>query len=117
MNNTDKQLLIDAALAVGIESIYEEYHDDGMGGIVGPFYWYDENTHMYYYDWNPLDSNVDAFKLMVDLGLSIDISDQRIYAIGENENTSIFVECGSDEYAATRRAIVMAAADNYRSGK
>ena len=61
--------------------------------------------------WNPLDDDGDALRLAVKLGLAINITPSKIYASdgcidGVNE-----VMDTSDLYAATRRAIVRAAAE------
>lgn len=59
--------------------------------------------------WNPLTDDGDALRLAVDLGL-------QVYGreIGCSVNEFLFVDeadCGHDKYAATRRAIVMCAAE------
>lgn len=59
--------------------------------------------------WNPLDDDGDALRLAVKLELHVFGS-----KIGGNVNDDLFVDsadCGNDSFAATRRAIVIAAAD------
>lgn len=54
--------------------------------------------------WNPLEDDGDAFRLMVDLNMSVNVHLQDVEADGNDESF------GGDPYAATRRAIVRAAA-------
>jgi len=63
-------------------------------------------------DWNPLDDNADAFELMVDLTLDVDFIDQWTtvwHWIGDDRTVEVESE-NCDRYAATRLAIVRAAA-------
>lgn len=63
--------------------------------------------------WNPLSSDGDALRLAVKLHLFLDITDDRTQAClstGDTED-SIEIHGSSDPYAATRRAIVRAAAE------
>jgi hypothetical protein len=66
------------------------------------------------YDWNPLTNDGDALRLAVKLGIGIDFN----FADGEGETSAAqalqIFQCenhGNDPYAATRRAIVRAAAE------
>jgi len=63
--------------------------------------------------WNPLDSDADAFRLMVDCGIDVATTHNRVSAIVEGGG-GVIVESesmhGTDKHAATRRAIVRAAA-------
>jgi hypothetical protein len=73
--------------------------------------------------WNPLIDDGDAFRLAVNLNLRVDCYDQQVetmdgcgpYKIGSETFTNTFVKIeptdkGENKYAATRRAIVRAAA-------
>ena len=99
-NHTDKELLMLAAKAYGIEVDYR--HGSGA------FYYDDENTGRE--EWGPLDDDGQALRLAVKLGLEINICDQfgetNVYA----SNYYADEKHNSDPYAATRRAIVRAAA-------
>ena len=64
--------------------------------------------------WNPLNDDGDALRLAVKLGIGIDFN----FADGEGETSAAqtlgrykFEKHGNDPYAATRRAIVRAAAE------
>ena len=110
---TDKELLELAAKAAGIE------HNDryGKGLWVGEFYSGKE--------WNPLTNDDDALRLVVKLGISITpypvystehhsvICKQRRKSdtMREKNPTEVIELYGNDPYAATRRAIVRAAAE------
>lgn len=63
-------------------------------------------------DWNPLEEDGDAFRLMVKMNLAVSVEPGEAWAHHE----SVFVGSpvqhdGRDPYAATRRAIVRAAAE------
>lgn len=108
---TDRELLELAAKAAGIK-IFSYQHDKINGTINGK-----TNFH-----WNPLIDDGDAFRLAVDLGLRIrieldpiglteivvpvvDFAGSGLFALTE------FHKCyDNDRHAATRRAIVRAAA-------
>ena len=74
-------------------------------------------------DWNPLDSGTDAFNLMVELELEVSFGDRYFFAEGkmsfcgeywdssESCYFKHFVLHGDDPSAATRRVIVLAAAE------
>ena len=63
------------------------------------------------YQWNPLDDDGDAFRLVVKLGLLINPRpNSKSVFVGYKDGDGI-VESGDDLYAATRRAIVLAAAN------
>ena len=118
---TDRELLELAAKAVGIKpdpKLYEE----GIGVC-----WSGEDSDgVYVQCWNPLMDDGDALRLAVKLGISL--LPYPVYA--ENERHSVIAKqrrkgdplreanptevhelYGSDPYAATRRAIVRAAAE------
>ena len=90
---TDRELLELAAKAAGIEGIYR-----GDTVHVSGIYQYPDNTY-----WNPLTDDGDALRLVVKLRL--DLSLLRRTQNYKNDRTRM------DSYAATRRAIVRAAAE------
>lgn len=98
---TDKELLELAAKAAGIE-----YNDRyGKGLWLGEFYSGKE--------WNPLTDDGDALRLAVKLKMGISIpvfKKHRADAISFLHPLVNAIEEGNDPYAATRRAIVRAAA-------
>lgn len=64
--------------------------------------------------WNPLTDDGDALRLAVKLNLSADFFDDEIavgYTPNCNESEQVIELVGNDPYAATRRAIVRAAAE------
>ena len=88
-------------------------------GWMGPAFMYvKDNT---FTDWNPLDDDGDALRLAVKLGLDVCIDKppvvgepytQAIGFIGDGKEIEDAVELhNGDSYAATRRAIVRAAAE------
>jgi len=99
---TDRELLELAAKASGIEWIdYSEEH----GLLLDPFV---------FTPWNPLDDSGDALRLAVNLRLTVswDRFDDDDYATATPPHTNRGYDCMVDQnpYAATRRAIVRAAA-------
>ena len=62
-------------------------------------------------DWEPLDENGDAFRLMVDCGLEVSCHDDYVDVSGYSGSAIQVEDYGTDKHAATRRAIVRAAAD------
>lgn len=108
---TDRELLELAAMAAGIHAtlIDDELTPDGL-------YLNGERTPDNNKFWNPLNEDGDALRLFVKLQLDLRLWDRpatksqaRVY-IGDVEPFSIREEFGGDQYAATRRAIVRAAA-------
>jgi len=110
---TDKELLELAAKAAGIDAYWSvdgsiqrhEIFVTVAGGSHG--------TMPYESEWNPLKSDSDALRLAVKLGLCVDISigfDTTTVDYFVNEDTSLCEAHHSDPLAATRRAIVRAAA-------
>jgi hypothetical protein len=100
----DRQLLELAAKAVGVSL-------DWRSGSCC-YYYDDEETGRE--EWNPLDDDRQAFRLAVKLELTPygPLSDYP-WAACQNQDASIdqTVPAGDDPYAATRRAIVRAAAE------
>jgi hypothetical protein len=99
---TDRELLELAAKAAGMEYSDRQWSE------------YDED----YVTWNPLDDDGDALRLAVRLELWIfspDIDDLKVHVRLRNEQVSVAEKVVDDPYAATRRAIVRAAAEIGRS--
>ncbi len=96
---TDKELLELAAKAAGISGLYrgDTVHIQG-------FYVYPNNTL-----WNPLTDNGDALWLAVKLELNV-CCDADGAAVIDKEGGPTWESAKTDPYAATRRAIVRAAA-------
>lgn len=96
--NDGRELLELAAKAAGI------YWDRNLE------VWY-SNDHVRS-DWNPLTDDSDALRLAVKLGLQVITAGRRIAQAIEYESGA-YGECekDADPYAATRRAIVRAAAE------
>jgi hypothetical protein len=101
---TDRELLEAAAKAVGIGS----YKGDYANGL-------DTKTGF----WNPLTDDGDALRLAVKLGISV--SQERrngcVFCDANEGKVTADEEFGTDPYAATRRAIVRAAAEIGRAMK
>lgn len=94
---TDRELLEMAAKAAGISPAGFDGHNVG---------WYQPSTGKVG-AWNPLTDDGDALRLAVKLGLWIHIGTYYVAIDG----THIEEACGQDLCAATRRAIVRAAAE------
>jgi len=102
---TDRELLEAAAKAAGIELLWHNFSSipslwEGLGSDTV---------------WNPLTDDGDAFRLMVNLRLVVDAGgvtprNERIY-VGGLEGYLADEPTGVDICAATRRAIVRAAAE------
>lgn len=117
----DKELLELAAKAAGIEGKY-------VSGFMPDTYFYQSNTDGIYYIhdnqgyaiWNPLTNDGDALRLAVKLGVS-DSGGLVLFFADADDNSVVmqkFGDCSdvlevveSDPCAATRRAIVRAAAE------
>ena len=108
---TDRELLEAAAKACGI---------DGAYGVASDDYYYDGNVEGILtilpdgqsYVWNPLTDDGDALRLMVKLRLTVNCSYDEVAICGQEfTQKEVFIERnGEDPLAATRRAIVRAAA-------
>lgn len=103
---TDRELLELAAKAARIEGNYEPKYFCGAG----------PNDHGIYVEetgwlWNPIDDSGDAMRLAVRLGFIVD-THGAYTRISFPFGDVICIEAhGDDPYAATRRAIVRAAAE------
>jgi hypothetical protein len=110
---TDRELLEAAAKACGI---------DGTYGVASDDYYYDGNVEGILtilpdgqsYVWNPLTDDGDALRLMVGLRMNVHLDSNMVDV--DPDGISWFSEAyGDDPLAATRRAIVRAAAEIGRS--
>lgn len=109
----DRELLKLAAKAVGIDLLAEEWED----GFIYYYHKIPGDTQ----GWNPLNCDADALRLAVKLNLDIWQAAARsgfnsVEAVSNDHETTDFMvwateERGNDPYAATRRAIVRAAAE------
>ena len=88
---TDREMLELAAKAAGIDPKW-----DGL-----------------YWQWNPLTDDGDALRLAVKLRLGINLTYEDVAIVGQEHTQAQFCleQNGDDPYAATRRAIVRAAAE------
>lgn len=111
---TDRELLERAAKAAGIERA-EDRFDSGVSVTLR------DGRHKSLPKWNPLEDDGDALRLAVALGLDLMRTERDVEAIAglppyapmEREKPAPFgIELlGDDPFAATRRAIVRAAAE------
>ena len=97
----DKELLELAAKSAGLRVVsYDDFlgcmRIASDGSVTG-------------YGWNPLTDDGDALRLAVKLKLSVSIFDDAI-GVGRRSSSYGELEIQGDPYAATRRAIVRAAA-------
>lgn len=102
---TDRKLLEAAAKAAGIPLIPYTWNK-GTGWDYEGFRVAGEGDN----EWNPLESDGDALRLAVKLGFDIGVADQEVCAIPYDFPACVEPVNG-DPYAATRRAIVKAAAE------
>jgi hypothetical protein len=103
---TDRELLEAAAKAAGIE--FGWIHDTPR-----------IRAEMGWSPWNPLTNSGDAFELAVKLRLTLNCSYDEVAIAGQEfTQKEVFLERnGEDPLAATRRAIIRAAAEIGRSMK
>ena len=105
---TDKELLDLAAKAIGARRT--RYAKDGMFQI---HYWHEVYENDWEY-WIPLEDDGDALRLAVKLGMYLNIytnPELNITNVGAASHHLITEQHGNDPEAATRRAIVRAAAE------
>lgn len=109
---TDRDLLELAAKAAGYDRISQEEHDCG--------YWTTAWKGREPFDFDPLTNDGDALRLAVSLRLIVDINDEEGEAKVRKPwypSSEVFEPLFEDPYAATRRAIVRAAAEIGRDMK
>jgi len=101
---TDRELLERAAKAAGLTAKWSELNEDWQNEIASPYV----DGKM----WNPLRFDGDALRLAVRLSLDIFTNDGDGGHTSVGGGTAVFVQekHGTDRLAATRRAIVRAAA-------
>jgi flagellin-like hook-associated protein FlgL len=103
---TDKELLESAAKVAGVVGEYRTEHMCLNGD------WLDVTAiHSDDGFWNPLEDDGDAFRLAVALDMAINIES----GFGHTRADGCYEDHGSDAAAATRRAVVRAAADRIES--
>ena len=103
--NNDRELLEQAAKAAELPEC----------GWMGPAFMYvKDNT---FTDWNPLADDGDALRLAVKLGIDITLFKTAVTATSLRNLVEAEEPRGDDPYAATRRAIVRAAAEIGRTMK
>lgn len=105
----DKELLTLAAKAA---NIYGDYWRGGVfyvGYLKMGILQCVEGEEETAFTWNPLTDDGDAFRLAVKLCLSLDVAGRTTSCF--RHDIDGFTETSSDPYAATRRAIVRAAAE------
>ena len=103
-DTTDRELLEDAAKACGIKITWH--------GDVDPWCFAEVLPGI---KWNPLTDDGDAFRLAVKLGLLIDTQYNNGVGVGSASFEEVWESTSVEPYAATRRAIVRAAAEIGRS--
>jgi len=129
MNTDDKNLLEKAAKAAGVfltpktmaagwaectwDDTDEPEHIKG-GGMRGTVFWYSESGELggtEKLEWNPLADDGDALRLAVKLGIDVQqFVDSRMVEAWKHPHQACGEDYGDDPCAATRRAIVRAAA-------
>ncbi len=104
---TDHELLELAAKAAGYEKDWHWNHHFIMsaGGSVK-----DNNSWI---TWNPLTDDGDALRLAVKLKMAVEVSNRKLVWVSSecHQHTTEIKFNNDDPYAATRRAIVRAAAE------
>ena len=112
---TDRELLEDAANAAGGRVSFD-YSPDGYPWFQAV---YDGKPQPYPMRWNPLVNSADALDLAVKLGIDVmhtNIHSPQVHAMADYDVACI-EDSATDPCAATRRAIVRAAAEIGRSMK
>jgi hypothetical protein len=115
MNETNRELLELAAKAAGIELVWGRLrwgHRDDPFGADGFFQLTDDRRNYVNPNefWNPLVDDGDALRLAVKLLFEIDMGRGSV-AVRHSSGIKVLEAFNLDPYAATRRAIVRAAAE------
>lgn len=105
---TDKELLEMAAKAAGYNIEWRLASTDLSDGAE-TWFWFKDGL----LPWTPLMSNGEALRLAVDLRINVELTARTVLARqdGTADEDAILDLLGDDPHAATRRAIVRAAAD------
>jgi len=108
---TDRELLELAAKAAGYVYLEHKGYDDEDDEYVTHRWIRDHNNALI--KWNPLTDDGDALRLAVKLGLEIECNPPSDQTAVRKSRGDSYVWCNHDDdpYAATRRAIVRAAAE------
>lgn len=105
---TDREMLEMAARAAGIE-VWFPRMSDGKGGVFEPCHTLVNGQTQV---WNPFDDDGLALRLVVKLGITVYTNIAHAYVrLADDTEVSVAEEPSTDPYAATRRAIVRAAAE------
>lgn len=102
----DRELLENAAKAAGMNTRYYHFEFTGEWGMID-----DDPDGIL---WNPLVDDAHALRLAVKLRLDFEFEEDFVEVYQRNFTGSWFVaamDLGGDPYAATRRAVVRAAAE------
>lgn len=104
MSTADRELLELAAKAAGVDVHPHLGPGAWVGGMSG---------NKYFSQWNPLADDGDALRLAVRLRLLVTVETGEVWAMPhmDDDGPSEPIFNDSDPYAATRRAIVRAAAE------
>jgi hypothetical protein len=104
MTTSDKELLELAAKATGLNLDWDSYTAMNLHRPMASF------KEANWFAWNPLTDDGDALRLAVKLKLLVNVTDFFTAATNGHEGLDEMLH-GNDPYAATRRAIVRAAAE------
>lgn len=102
---TDKELLELAAKAAGVNGGYSE----PLRGIQRDYM--DARHGLCHTFWNPLTDDGDALRLAVKLNIAVQHHTEGYVVAWEGRKAGVLEDYEGDPYAATRRAIVRAAAE------
>ena len=108
---TDRELLEAAAKAAGLKIHAARQAERDEEGCASAGLWIVNGSTC----WNPLTDDGDALRLAVRLRLVLFLEIPRIGIGPRMDGPEVYVDEGENEYAATRRAIVRAAAELGRS--
>ena len=113
---SDRELLEDAAKAAGMNVSWDHYDPDYCAGAEGMFLNGERSPDNSKY-WNPITDDGDALRLAVKLGIDViqtNIHSPQVHALAD-AGVRVWEDSSADPLAATRRAIVRAAAEIGRS--
>ena len=113
--NTDRELLELAAKAAEIQIQWHRWPSTARETAYVPNGDFSEQHDVCYSPWNPLTDDGDALRLAVRLRLAVDVGQEATHVYSSDKG--IVEPLDTDPYAATRRAIVRAAAEIGRNMK